>query len=397
MTRDELLELFRDSCAKRDYLRALQACRDMIALNGRDAVAWRNMSGIYFALGQDAEALETNRNAMDIDPKDPYTYYNFGAIASRQEKYEDALRWFNKAVEVSPQIGDGYLGLATTYLKMGDTGNAVYNFSQAYQRAPENPDVARGFGLALMEIGQLPKAEYYLRQALEKVPDWPEVHMELGEVLRRLGEDRSAVEELLRGLRVKHRPEGLVSLSRIHLKYREPRKAVPHLHRALQLAPNYAPAYHVFGLALAAQKDWPAAVARFERAYTLEPNSAEFALDYAEALVNAGLDVERAYRLAAAVQIKDSTVPRAHDVAGWCLYRQGKHVEALQELEKARALIEVKTGKQVDDAVVYEHLAEVYTALKDSMMSREMYSRALEADPSRREEWAKRGQAQQAV
>ncbi|MEK7474607.1 MAG: tetratricopeptide repeat protein [Candidatus Coatesbacteria bacterium] len=392
MTREDLLSAFRDACTRRDYLRALQACRDMLALNGRDAMAWRNMSGIYFALGQDAEALETNRHAMDLDPKDPYAYYNFGALASRSEKYDDAIRWFNKVVELAPDIGDGYLGLATAYLKIGDTGNAVFNFSQAYQRAPENPDVARGFGLALMEIGQLPKAEYYLRQALEKYPDWAELHMELGEVLRLLGEDRDAVAELLAGLRVKHKPEGLVSLSRVHLKYKEPRKAIPHLHRALQLAPNHAPAYHVLGLALAAEKDWPGAVAQFERAYALGQDNAEYVLDLANALVNAGVDIERAHRLAAAVQIKDSANPRAHDVAGWCLFRLGQHQEAHQELEKARALIEVKGTRQPSDASIYEHLAEVYTAFKDGMMAREMYARAIESDPSRREEWARRGQ-----
>jgi len=393
MTREDLLSLFREACGARDYLKALQACRDLIALNGRDAVAWRNMAGIYFALGQDAEALETNRHAIDLDPKDPYAHYNFGAIAARQGKYDDAIRWFNKVVELAPGIGDGYLGLATTYLRTGDTGNAVFNFSQAYQRAPDNPEVARGFGLALMEIGQLPKAEYYLREALEKIPDWPEVHMELGEVLRRLGEDRSAVEELLKGLRVKHRPEGLVSLSLVHLKYKEPRKAVPHLRRALQLAPNYAPAYHVLGLALAAGRDWPGAVAQFERAYTLAPDNMDYVIDLADALVNAGLDVERAYRLAAAVQIKDSANPRANDVAGWCLFRLGKPKEAHQELERARALIEVKGTREPSDAVIYEHLAEVYTAFKDGMMAREMYARAIEADPSRREEWVRRGQA----
>ena len=391
MTREELLEKFKDACGRRDYLAALEASRQMIAENGRDSVAWRNMSGIYFALGQDAEAFETNQHAMNIDPKDPYVHYNFGVLAARRGKPEEAIGWFTRVIELAPNIGDGYLGLATTYLKEGDTGNAVFNFSQAYQRSPDNPEVARGFGIALMEMGQLPKAEYYLRQALEKIPDWPEVRMELGEVLRRLGEDRSAVEELLRGLRAKHRPEGLVSLSRVHLKYKEPRKAIPHLHRALQLAPNHAPAYHVLGLALVAERDWPAAAAQFERAHALDSGSAEYALDLADALVNSGADVERAYRLAAAVQIKDSTIARAHDVAGWCLFRMDKHAEAHQELEKARALVEVRTTREPADAVLYEHLAEVYEALKDGMMAREMWSRALEADPSRREEWVRRG------
>jgi Tfp pilus assembly protein PilF len=109
-------------------------------------------------------------------------------------------------------------------------------------------------------------------------------------------------------------------------------------------------------------------------------------------MVQAGQEVDRAYRLAAAVRVIDPNQVRVYDIMGWCLFKQGKFSEALAELEKARSLMELKEVPDPAYAVVYEHLAEVFGRLRDSMMAREMFSRALVADPSRAEEWRKRAQ-----
>ncbi len=390
---DDLLAAFRDRFARRDYLKAIQSCRDSLAINPRDSVPWRNLAAVYIALGQDADAATSVQYALELDPKDSHAWYARGVLSSRAGKHEEALHQFEKTVELNPSQGEGYQGLAFTYEKLGDMGTAVYYWTRAYDSAPDNAEIARGFGVALMRSGQLSKAAYYLRQALEHLPEWPEARMELGEILRRMNEDRDAVTELLRGLRVKQRPDGLVSLSRIHLKYREPRKALVHLQRALTLAPEYAPAHHVLGLTLTALGEWAEASAQFERAYALEPDNMEYAMDSAAGLAHVGKDLDRAYRLAAAVRIKEPNLPRAFHVMGWTQLLQGKHLDAFAELEKARTLLEMRGLPEPWAAEMYEHLAQCYTAMNDAMMAREMYSRALEADPGRREEWLKRAQA----
>lgn len=390
--REEVLARFRGQFASRDYDEALASCRRLVELDPGDAVGWRNMGAVYIAMGRDREALEVSQRALELNPKDAYVYHNLGALSSRLGAHERAILHYQRAVELAPEMAEGHVGLAGSYYQLGDYVNALYYYSQAYQNAPDNPEIVRGFGVTLMHTGQLPKAVYYLRQALELRPDWPEARMELGESLRRMGEDRDAMTELLKALRMKQRPEGLVSLGRIHLKYGEPRKALVHLQQALKLGPRYAPAHHALGLVQAAIKSWPEAVRHLENAYRYSPDDPEIALDYAWAEVEAGKDLDHAYRLASAVRVKDPNQPRAFDVMGWCLHRQGKYAAAREELEKARTLVELKETPAPGDAVIYEHLAETYAALKDSMMSREMFSRALELDPGRREEWQKRQQ-----
>ncbi len=391
-SREALFGEFRDQYGRRDYLKAFQAARALVDLNPRDAVGWRSMGETYMALGQDPDARESFKTALELEPKDAYSYQRLGVLAARSDAPDEALHLFQRALELSPAMAEAALGLAAIYLKTGDLANALYYYSQAYQFAPDNPEVMRSFGAALLQAGQLAKAVYYLRRAIELKPDWAEPHLELGETLRRMGEDRDAAAELLTGLRIKQRPDGLVSLSRIHLKYREPRKALTHLHRALQLAPEFAAAHHVLGLAHVALGELPPAIRELDLAYRYAPDNMEVVLDLADALVAGDADMDRAFRLAAAVRVLDPNQVRVYDIMGWCLFKQGRYTEALAELEKARSLMELKETPDRAYAVVYEHLAEVFGKMRDAMMAREMFSRALAADPSRAEEWKKRAQ-----
>jgi len=391
-TREELLNQFRELHAKRDYLGALGACRSILDLNPRDALGWRNMGACYLALGQEDDAREMMRRGLDIDPKDSYAHYYLGLLASRKNDHQGAIDHYQKALDCNENLTEAALGLASSYYQVGDLPNALFYYTQAYQNNQDNPDVARSFGVILMRVGQLSQAAYYLREAIERRPDWAEPHVELGEVLRLMGEDRDAVAELLKGLRIRMKPEGLVSLGRIHLKYNEPRKALAHLHQALKLGPNFAPAHHALGLCHMALAEWSEAIKHCEEAYKWDPDDLETVLDLAAALVEGGGpgSLDRGYRLASAVRVKDPNQVRAFDILGWCLFKQGRVPEAFENLEKARTLIELRESRQKADAPIYEHLAVVYDGMHDSMMSREMYSRALEADPSRREEWQKK-------
>jgi len=70
------------------------------------------------------------------------------------------------------------------------------------------------------------------------------------------------------------------------------------------------------------------------------------------------------------------------DSLGWAYYRLGRLGEARVQLERAVRL----TG---GDAVVREHLADVYNALQLNDLAREQYRLSLAADPNNRRVRAK--------
>jgi len=381
--REQMQAQFREAFGRRDYRKAMDACRALIEANPRDPVAWRDMGAIYTVLGQHEDAYEVLSRALNIDPKDARIYYNLGALSSHAGDHELAIPHYTKVTELAPDSPDGYLGLAAAYYNLGDMANAVYYYSQAYNRAPHNAEVTRSFGATLLKLGQLAKARYYLEQAVEAMPEWAEPYMELGEVLRRMNEDKDAVKSLLTGLRIKQRPDGLVSLSLIHLKYGEPRRALTHLENALKHDPKYAAAHHALGLVYAAVKDWPKAFKSFEEAYRLDPDNLDYALDYAGAMLDSGGDAEKAYRFASAVRVKDPNTIRAFEIMGRSLSKMGRKQQAIEELEKARTLLEMREDQDAALAPLYEHLADAYEAAEDFMMTRVMLERAFALAPQR--------------
>ena len=61
------------------------------------------------------------------------------------------------------------------------------------------------------------------------------------------------------------------------------------------------------------------------------------------------------------------------DSRAWVFYKMGRYEEALKELKKAAGIIE--------DAVIFEHLGDVYLKLDDIEKARDAYEKALEHEP----------------
>jgi tetratricopeptide (TPR) repeat protein len=69
--------------------------------------------------------------------------------------------------------------------------------------------------------------------------------------------------------------------------------------------------------------------------------------------------------------------PAFQDSLGWVLFRFGKHEEALHHLTLADELMEDRKEK---DAVIFDHLGDVYFHLNDLPKARENWKKALETD-----------------
>ncbi len=382
-TREELLAVFREEFASRNWSGALATVHRLAQMDPRDAQAWQNMGAVYVAMGGKDSARESFKRALEIDPKNALAHYNLGVLSSQEGNHDQAILHYQKAIGVMPDMVGAFMGLASSYFQLGDNAYALYNYSQAYMRAPQDAEVARSFGVVLMKMGQYVKAAHYLEQAVQSRPDWAEPYLDYGEAMRRLGRDREAMEALVKGLRMKQRPEGLVSLAFLHLKYGEPRRAHAHLHRALALSPGLASAHRGLGLCHVSEKNWTEAIKELREAHRCDSENLETALDLASALIESGQELAQAYSLASAVRMKDPDGLQALDVIGRCLIKQGRYDEAREELEAGRALMEASEQQDPLAESLYRHLAEVYMALNDSMMAAEMESMARQAKENR--------------
>jgi tetratricopeptide (TPR) repeat protein len=89
------------------------------------------------------------------------------------------------------------------------------------------------------------------------------------------------------------------------------------------------------------------------------------------------IELEESLRLIRKAIDLEPDNPAYQDSLGWILFRFGKHEEALHHLQLAEELMEEKKEK---DAVVYDHLGDVYFKLNDLPNARASWQKALEID-----------------
>jgi tetratricopeptide (TPR) repeat protein len=104
-------------------------------------------------------------------------------------------------------------------------------------------------------------------------------------------------------------------------------------------------------------------------------------LEQAEKLVRRALELDRKQRNSGTQVVADSDLDNAAyvDSLGWVLFRRGQLQAARQELEKAAAL-----PGGADDAVVWDHLGDVYHRLNEPARARTAWTKAIELYESAR-------------
>jgi Tfp pilus assembly protein PilF len=105
----------------------------------------------------------------------------------------------------------------------------------------------------------------------------------------------------------------------------------------------------------------------------IEPNhdGALNALAYLFAME--GRDLAQAKEMIKKAIDVDPTNGAYYDTLGWVLYKQGLYEESLMALQKATVYVQ--------DAIVYDHMGDVYAALKELALARANWLKAMELNP----------------
>ncbi len=102
--------------------------------------------------------------------------------------------------------------------------------------------------------------------------------------------------------------------------------------RAIELCPNCAEAYDLYGRMLTGRERYDEAIALLRRAHELDPLTVR--VDLPNALLRAGRYEEAAQEAARAVEF-DPDYDRAHATLGWAYLKLGRTDEGLAEIERA--------------------------------------------------------------
>ncbi len=231
-------------------------------------------------------------------------------------------------------------------LALGDTARGVAELKRSHRLMPENRTAA------LMLARELTALERYH----EAVP--------VLESLVRQGESSAAIHVLL---------------ARTHLVSGDHARAAALLTDAERLWGETPLILSTRAQLLLDQGDRDAAVRLFERAYDEDPSAivSPVSLNFlAYRYAESGTQLERALDLALRAADMQPTSPQIRDTLGWVYYRLGRLADAVRELELAVSL-------GIEEAVVFEHLGDAYSAIGRREEAREAWGRAIELDPDR--------------
>ncbi len=276
-----------------------------------------------YRAGRIADALAVFGKLLGTMGDRPAILRVMAEMETEQGRYRTALGYIERLVAAEPGRFENYVGALIIFY--------------APSRAPVSPDEA-------VEVDDAEKRRY-LDEAAERVTESSaEQNFLMGTILRKSGDLARAEPYLLRAEKIDPKNENTL----------------------LEIAALYG-----------RMERYDDALRRIIPLYNRNSDDASLANFYGFLLAEKGESLDLAEKLIAKALAKEPENGYFLDSLGWVRFKQGNARAALDILLSA-------VEKAGDDAVIWEHIGDAYSALAERGKAREAYRRSLELDPESR-------------
>jgi predicted TPR repeat methyltransferase len=148
-----------------DVSLAASVLRAAVALAPDDAPLWADLSGVYFACAQPAQARACLLASLERDNRDPNRWLSLAGLHRAANEGVEAERAFRKAIDLDPSLDDAWVGLGILHFQQRRFPSAVEALRRAIDLGRRNVTVHACLGEALYLQGDVAgAAESYARQ-----------------------------------------------------------------------------------------------------------------------------------------------------------------------------------------------------------------------------------------
>lgn len=145
----------------------------------------------YLRTGQTAKALAPLEKAAELQPDYPDVHAMLGDALLESGRPGEAIEHYRKLTQLKADVPGGWIGLGQAYEALAEQA-----FTRLEQNAPESPYMLALVGGVRITQQQYSSAFYLYKTALERKPDMRGAHAALAEVYRRTDHpDWAAIEE----------------------------------------------------------------------------------------------------------------------------------------------------------------------------------------------------------
>ena len=302
-----------------------------------------------------------------------------GAAQVQLRNTAAARQDFEAARQIAPQDPVVYNDMALVYVAENKPQEALNSFEEALRVDATNFVALNGIIGLHAGSNELDKAHARVDQALSSYPNVSWLHFLKGQIYRRQGNGQAAEGELRKALELD--PNYLPaysSLAELFIGAKQEDRAIAEYKKILAIRPDNATVLTLIGMLEDARGDHDAAVANYRKALEIDPNAVIAAnnLSWLYAVEGKG-NVDEAMRLAQSVVQRNPSIAGFADTLGWVYYQKNLYAAAVEQLQKAVNLDEAaaRQSNNSPSATYQYHLGMALKGKGDKDGSR----RALEA------------------
>ena len=359
--------------------KAADALREMTLLDPSNKDLKKTLAQTYARAGNFDAALKVYDDLRDLHPDDLEVqaevaglYLARGDYARAAKEFDPVLSRDSVSVEVKVHVGEMY------FAQMGKDSTLAPITRSIFERiAATHPDDWRAFWF-LGAIGSITHDDSLSVRNFKRVTElasWnPDAWVYLSGVF--LGKNNfSEVAHILESA-VKILPDDFRVNFFLGLSYSRLNRnvdAVRVLEHARQLNPKDLDAIAQLALVYDTMRRFEDSDGLYEEALKIDPENHLVLNNYAYSLAERGLQIERALEMSRkAVDLQPENASYL-DTIGWIFFRLGRYTEAETYVKKAISKGEV-------NAVVYEHLGDIYFRMNQKDLAIEHWNMALKLD-----------------
>ncbi len=233
-----------------------------------------------------AAAKQFFASAAAESPADPAPWFFLGLSCGELNQLDEAIAALEKAHKLAPNRAEVDFNLGLLYWRRGDIGKAKEAYKDGFTLAPDDPGALQNYASLLMKKGETEKAIAPLLLLRDTQGLALQARVSLIDCYLKTNQRENAEREL-GDLLQSHLAgsEEQTKIAAILIEDGDLNAAESVLQSSLQIDPKQPKAYAALGLVSLNQKRYREAAISFESAVHLEPDSAEYAMAFANALV----------------------------------------------------------------------------------------------------------------
>ena len=367
----------------KDYANEAAAMEKLLTLNPTDITLKYSLASTYEKIPDYDNAIKVYDDILRVDPKNREVQTELIRIYFRQDRNDLAFEKFGKLINKDSVDYNSKIGIALAYYDAAKDDSTALSVAESILETVEQSYPSEWmpeFYLALIDIreGRKESAEQKLKAVLQRADTSIEAYVQVGFAFYDQNRLNDALNIFTDGVNKFPDDFRLNFLTgNTYYTLGKQKESLLYLEKALSISPSDINTLSTLGIIYDNLKMDPECEKLYEQAFKYYPDNVLLLNNYAYFLSERGIKLKEALEMSRKTIEKEPENSSYLDTYGWIFYQMKDYKNAKKYIEQA-----VKIGS---NAVLLEHLGDVYEGLDDIDHAIRYWNESLKLDPNNKD------------